>query len=171
MEIFERRSTLHSNKHIFTCSGNISKFLLRLVLSWRKLRIKKRHCNDTWCWGRCQCCNLEQLSIRYFLFPEKILNQFQPLMCLLRLGLRFIYDARIAFFVFPNYSWTYNRFLCPWFYEECYEESTVQNPWTDNRQKYKRPGYRNPFDIFYLFRDWFHGFVHYSCGKRTIRTV
>ena len=85
MEIFERRSTLHSNKHIFTCSGNISKFLLRLVLSWRKLRIKKRYCNDTWCWGRCQCCNLEQLSIRYFLFPERILNKFQPLMCLLGL--------------------------------------------------------------------------------------
>ena len=52
-----------------------------------------------------------QLGI--FLFPERILNKFQPLMCLLRLGLRFIYDARIAFFVFPNYSWTYNRFLCP----------------------------------------------------------
>ena len=66
MEVFKWSSTLHSNKHIFTCGCNAGEFLFRMVLSWWQLCIKKRYCYDTWCWGRCQCCNLEQLSIRYF---------------------------------------------------------------------------------------------------------
>ena len=66
MEVFKWSSTLHSNKYIFTSGCYVGKFLFRMVLSWWKLCIKKRYCYDTWCWSRCQCCNLEQLSIRYF---------------------------------------------------------------------------------------------------------
>ena len=66
MEVFKWSSTLHSNKYIFTSGCYAGKFLFRMVLSWWQLCIKKRYCYDTWCWSRCQCCNLEQLSIRYF---------------------------------------------------------------------------------------------------------